>query len=147
MARFFRVMLADGDRPMIGDRKNMLGVRVGAPPRGDVELTVEKKVIPGTGGMSVVRHWLDLPHFLIPPRLAHLLSRTTQRRAASGNDNARCWRMGGGEFENSRVNDQLLLRIDSQKHGLVEPINEVPIDSFQADLAETRDAWKIDEEP
>lgn len=146
MARFYRVMLPEGDYPRVGDRKLLLGVRVGKPPHGDVELTGTGTVVPKSGGMSVVRHWKDLPYFLIPPRLRHLVSQPTKQRAIQGNDEARCWFTGEGEFANSRLNDQLSLRLDSNTHGLIEPTVEVAIAIFQESLAITRTSWMIDEE-
>ena len=146
MSKFYRVTLADDDRPLVGNGKFMLGVRIGKPPKGDIELTERGTALPSGGGMSVALHWSKLPHFLIPPRLRHLVP-TERRRSAAGNDNARCWRMGSGEFQAAEIGDRLILRIDSPSHGLIEPSNEMPIDSFQDALAETRDDWQIDEEP
>ncbi len=145
MPRFYRVMLADGDRPKIGDKKSMLGVRVGPPP-ADIEPDEPGRVRPGMGGMSVASHWKALPHFLIPPRLASLLPTLTKRRAATGNDDARCWRMGEGDFVAGQVTPALRLRVDSETHGLVEPATEMPLSQFQQALADTRDGWIIDEE-
>jgi hypothetical protein len=99
---------------MIGDRKLMLGVRVGKPPQGDVLPSNSGMVNPGTGGMSVGRHWKELPHFLIPPRLGHLVPVDAKRRAATGNDAARCWRIGDGVFANANVSSELSLRLENQ---------------------------------
>jgi hypothetical protein len=146
MPRFYRIMLPDGDHPLTGDQKLMLGVRVGPPPRADVQLTIEGKVASGTGGMSVFRHWRDLPYFLIPTRLSHHFTDSAKRRALRGNHKARCWRMGEGSFEEGSINDSLVLRRDSPTHGMIEPSVEMYIDDFQAALAGTRDQWLIDED-
>ncbi|HTQ39936.1 MAG TPA: hypothetical protein VMJ32_12985 [Pirellulales bacterium] len=138
-------MLADGDHPKVGDRKLMLGVRIGMPPHGDVQLNNKGAVVPGSGGMSVARNWKELPYFLIPPRLGHLVPELRKKRAASGNDQAKCWWMGEGPFENSPINAQLSLRLDNDLHGLIEPNEEVSIETFQTSLAATRDSWTIDE--
>jgi len=146
MPGLFRAMLADGEFPRVGDQKFMLGVRVGKPPRGDVELTEQQTVLPRTGGMSVGPDWRELPYFLIPPRLAHLVADERKRKAAIGNNLSKVWRHQSAKFADGFAFSSLALRLDSEKHGVVEPPGEVAIDVFQYMLAATKSDWLIDEE-
>lgn len=120
---------------MIGDTANKLGVRPG------VDLPVSGGLVsPESGGMSVAPSLRALPHFLIPKRLKHLV------RKARGRNNDACWRMGEGSFESGPLSDGLVLRVEDEEHGLVEPSNESTIAAFQATIAATRDRWVIDEQ-
>ncbi|MGH7139046.1 MAG: hypothetical protein ACREHD_25145, partial [Pirellulales bacterium] len=123
------------DKPMIGDTANRLGVRPGTdlPVSGGL-------VSPNTGGMSVSPSLRELPLFLIPKRLKHLV------RKARGRNTDAVWRMGDGTFESRHLADGLVLRVEHKKHGLVEPANETTIVAFQAALAATCGQWVIDEQ-
>jgi hypothetical protein len=53
--------------------------------------------------------------------------------------------MGQGEFVNGPLAPGLNFRRETATHGLVEPIAIVPLGTYEADLAATRDQWIIDE--
>jgi hypothetical protein len=127
-------MTRDGDRPMVGATARTLGVRI----TKDISVQADR-VRPRTGGMSVSPSWRKLPQHRIPRRLLHLVPE------ASGKDDDACWRMGEGPFETGTVADGLILRLDTPRHGLVEPVETMPAEDYQAKLAATRDLWRIDE--
>jgi hypothetical protein len=54
--------------------------------------------------------------------------------------------MGNGEFVDGRLAKGLFLRRDSATHGTITPTALVSLAEYQADLAETREEWVIDEE-
>ena len=116
-----------------------LGVRLPPDPYADVEPDAHNHVSAGQG-MSVAPAWRDLPFFLIPRRLNRLAPK------ARGSNSLVCWRAGDGEFTDGRINDQLRLRQDRAKHGIIEPAERMAVDAFQAAIAATRDDWQADEE-
>jgi hypothetical protein len=105
----------------------------------DVDLNQDGKVILNSKGMSVAPSWRDLPYFLISKRLK------TQFPAARGPTDRSCFTTGEGLFAEGTVADWLDLKIDTPKHGVVAPRLSVSLDQYQADLANTRDYWTIDE--
>jgi len=109
MPLIYRAMLRDGEKPQIGSEGKMLGVRTPPHRHADVKPDEESMVEPGRG-MSVAPHWRDLPYFLIPRRLQHLVPK------AKGINNAYCWRMGDGSFEDAVMTEELALRVDSKTH-------------------------------
>jgi hypothetical protein len=134
-------MLEDSEgKPVIGDKKFMLGVRVGPVPSGDISINSDGMVYPGGGGLSVVPDWKVLPHFLIPRRLQQLAPRATGK-----NDGSRSFRRGSGPFESGIFGNGLTLRVETDIHGLVEPESRMVLEDFQSYLASTRDEWLIDE--
>jgi hypothetical protein len=118
-----------------------LGVR-GVPVNGkaDVDLDWEGKVILNQRGMSVVPAWRDLPTHLIPRRLKPRFP-----GAAGKKDDIYCFTIGEGPFSDGPLATGLDLVVDSPEHGNVVPHASVTLDQFQADLANTRDRWIIDE--
>ena len=64
---------------------------------------------------------------------------------ATGKNTLACWRLGETQFAEGVVDDRLQLRIDTAKHGMIEPVEVVPVEIFQADLAATLERWVIDE--
>jgi hypothetical protein len=54
--------------------------------------------------------------------------------------------MGSGVFAAGTVAIGLILRVDKETHGLVEPDNRTLLDTYLQNLAATRDEWVIDEE-
>jgi len=54
--------------------------------------------------------------------------------------------MGSGPFVPERVATGLLLRLDSEKHGIVEPDGPMQLSEYQGALSATRDQWVVDEE-
>jgi len=113
----------------------------GTPVNGvvDVDLDHEGKVILNAKGMSVAPAWRDLPYFLISKRLK------AQFPAARGASDLYCFTMGEGAFADGPIAPGLDLKKDDPKHGVVVPQVSVPLDQYQADLANTRDGWMIDE--
>ena len=83
--------------------------------------------------------WRLLRYYRIPARLSHLCS------DARGLDDVHCWKMGEGEFADGSLASGLNVRLDSATHGMVEPAVIVPLKTYEADLAATRDQWIIDE--
>lgn len=139
MPLVYRAMEEEDGQPKVGSEKNMLGVRVPPNPRPDIVPDTNGNVQPNSGGMSVAPNWRDLPPFLIPRRLNCIVS------DARGPNRLRCWRFGEGKFESAPLSDELQLQRQTSTHGVVEPVAEVSIASFQDALAETRRGWQIDE--
>jgi hypothetical protein len=135
----FRTMIRDGHAPAIGPTGKTLGVRIPPTEPSDIPVSVAGYVSPNTGGMSVVPDWRHLLAYQIPKRLRHIVPRAT------GKDTLACWRLGESQFAEDTVAEGLFLRVDSPKHGIIEPLEEVGVDTYQADLAATRDRWVIDE--
>ena len=88
MPLIYRSMQADGDRPMVGRPKSMLGVKAGSDEHADINPADSGDVHPGSGGMSVAPAWRELPLHRIPRRLRGLCSK------ARGSNNTQIWRMG-----------------------------------------------------
>jgi len=57
-----------------------------------------------------------------------------------------CWMMGEGPFELGPVAEGLVLRPDRPGHGLVGPVEPMPIGEFLSYLAATRESWRNGEE-
>lgn len=134
MPLVYRVMTRDGDKPMVGDMANKLGVR----PDKDLPVS-EGVVVPNTGGLSVGPGWRRLPYSLIPKRLRHLVPQ------ARGSNKCACWKMGEGPFASGSVASRLSLRVEHENHGLVEPEAHVTLAEYQRALAATVELWVIDE--
>ena len=139
MPRFYRSMLNDNGKPVVGADTNMLGVRV--PPHGhpDIVPDVDGNVHRETGGLSVVPTWRDLPYFLIPKRLKPII------HDARGKNELACFGFGEGSFAQSSITDELILKPDSPRHATIQPSMPMPLGRFQQLIAETRFGWKVDE--
>ena len=111
--------------------RDMLGARVPA----DVNLVAADRVKPGKG-MSVFRDIHEMPPFLIPK---DYLNRFPE---AGGKRGIKIWKLGEGDFANSPVSDDLVLRT-KREHGSLEPARQMPLDAYQAALASTRDQWVV----
>jgi hypothetical protein len=143
MPRLYRAMYAEGNKPKVGAAATALGVRVPPDKHADLPAGNDGMVEPGTGGMSVSPAWRLLPVHRILRRL-----RTKFPRAA-GSNQLFCWRFGESGFAAALISDQLMFRPDPEKpdrHGLVEPAQQMKVEEYQAALAATRDQWVIDEE-
>lgn len=140
MPRIYRSMKVDGDKPLVENSANGLGVRIGNGPNDDIPITKSGEVIPGTGGMSVASNWSKLPFYRIPRRLRSKVP------SARGSNLLACWQMGIGKFATGAVANGLHLRLDRETHGLVEPDERATIKKYLQNLASTRDEWAIDEE-
>jgi hypothetical protein len=142
MPLIYRSMEKDGERPRIGRSATALGVRIGVEGekiRQDIPVNSSGRVSPSTGGMSVAPAWRSLPTHRIPARLK------THCPDATGKNSLTYWKMGEGEFDDRPLAFGLVLRRDSPAHGLVEPAEVVPLETYEADRAATRDYWTIDE--
>jgi hypothetical protein len=105
----------------------------------DIDLDDHGNVELNGKGMSVAPAWRDLPYFLVSRRLRDRFP------AARGGSDLYCFTMGDGPFVDGNVAVGLDLKVDGPTHGVVVPQACVPLDQFQADLANTRDEWTIDE--
>lgn len=136
----YRAMTDDNGRPLIAPTARGLGARP-----GDIASDAHGNVHPLTGGMSVTPAWRLPPSHRIPRRLA------TSTLPARGNDADRIWRFGGAGFQTGqRLNEQLQLRVDPPKggvvrHGVVEPTESVPAAAYSIALAATQSGWEVDE--
>lgn len=142
MARVFRTMLADGHRPRVGDRDDMLGVRTGI----DVKPDKAGNVAPGKG-MSVGRAWHELPLMKIPRRLEDKMPNGFP--IPRGSNEPCIWQMGDGPFVDGDLENDLRLRVTptKPKHAQIEPGVVMPLVELQKRLAGTMDAWHpIDED-
>jgi hypothetical protein len=140
MPKIYRVMRkAADDKPVVDASGKGLGVR-GLPVNGivDVDRDENDRIILNGKGMSVSPSWRDLPYFLIPRRLKEKFP------GARGAPDLFCFRMGEGAFQDGFVAEGLDLKTDSPKHGNVVPAQLVPLDQYQADLANTRASWALD---
>lgn len=146
MPRVYRSMLADGNRPKTGNSAKTLGVRVGNNGIADIAVAANGTVRPGQGGMSVVRNWRDLAPHRIPARLKELFVREGLPGDARGPNDLVCWRLGDGSFEDGRIANDLILRLDKETHGLVEPEFEMKLEEYNFAVWATADQWVIDEE-
>ncbi len=135
-------MLADGDKPKIGDTATTLGVRVPPNPKPDIPVDDRGMVRPNTEGMSVSPAISWLPPHRIPRRL-----RTTYPEA-KGSNNLVCWRMGEGPFEAGPLAADLFLRLDPVRpteHAFVEPDREMALTAYRNALSATQEQWVRDE--
>lgn len=143
MARIYRSMFADGDKPMVGRSATSLGVRIPPDHHPDIVPDAQGIVHPQTGGMSVAPAWRFLPYFRISERLKAKVP------GARGNPALVCWRIGDGPFEECGISPQLLFRPDPKdpkNHGLVEPAVGMNASAYQAALHATRGHWVRDED-
>jgi hypothetical protein len=142
MPTIYRAMFADGDLPMVGRGKKMLGVKIGHQRYDDIGSNQAGEVVPGTGGMSVAPEWRVLPDHRIPRRLNPKLD----TRRATGDNRLMCWRYGSGGFETSPLTDDVSLAVDSPSHGVVEPSSKMSLARYEQALAATAPDWTVDEE-
>src|SRR4051812_21090551 len=130
-------MLEDGGKPVVGNKRDMLGVRENGC---DITIDPDDVVRPNTGGLSIAPEWRTLPPFLIPRRLA-----PTKVAAARGNARLAIFRLGSAAFADAELGHSLRLRVTSSVHGSIEPAQLTTLAKYQAELAATRDDWLIDE--
>lgn len=146
MPLMYRIMIADGDKPLVGNGANQLGVR-DDPARPELPIADDGTVHRGTGGLSVSPSMERLPVHLIPKRLKSLFP------GARGSNNKPwlvSWHMGEGEFVSGPVTDELDFRLDPRSpdaHGFIEPARQMFLSAYQAALGATRDSWIRDEWP
>ena len=126
MTILFRAMKADSDGLPLCDRTHRtLGAIPGAPRNGDLPVTADGKVRPGTGGMSVTRDDpKELPKHCKPK-----------------------WLRGDGRdplfrIFSDEIPDTLALRPDHDYHVLVEPAQVCRFEEYEKNLHGTRHRWE-----
>ena len=139
MPRIYRSMLEENGKPMTEQGANRLGVRVHTE-NPDVIPDANGFLYPGGGGMSVVPSPRRLLPHQIPERLLAIFPNARGKKP-----NLRVWKMETGPFAAGSVADHLSLRLESSLHGVVEPSEQMLLESYETALAATRDAWVIDE--
>lgn len=128
-------MKVDGNKPLVAQSARGLGIRAGH----DLVITPDGHAEPGTGGMSVASGWRFLPLFRIPARLRRKVP------DATGNNADACWAFDEGPFESGPVNAELVLNVDREHHGTVQPAARMLQAEYETAIASTRDDWTIDE--
>jgi hypothetical protein len=121
----FRSMTEAGDgRPLTGASGRMLGVRFGV----DIQVGFDGTVRPGTGGVSVAP---DDPMNLPPHR---------RPKEFGGTGRDPVWHIARADF-----GPHLTYRADPLNptgHGFVEPARQMPADSYERAVLETRASWQ-----
>jgi hypothetical protein len=140
--KVYRAMKRDpaDNLPVVGSTSSSdLGARSGI----DVTVDAAGNVVLDGGGMSVVPGWRNLKLSRIPKRLRHIVP------GAKGANSTSCFTMGVGPFRIGVVANGLELIPDQGQtpitHGVVAPVQVVPLAQYQTDLENTRPDWQIDE--
>ncbi len=130
---------ADG-LPVVGSNGSS---ELGARPGVDITVDPAGNVVLDESGMSVAPTWRNLDFTRIPKRLRSVVP------GAAGPNSTACFTMGVGTFQRNAVANGLELIPDREpvpvSHGVVAPVQVVPMAEYQSDLANTRAAWQIDE--
>ena len=136
MPRLFRAMKKDNDGfPTVEPSASGLGVRVGV----DVDVDGDGTVRMNEKGMSVSQAWRAISILRIPKRLRASVP------GARGSNNTFCFRAGDGPFERGEFARGLNLIPDSATHGCLVPAELSALSQYEAELADTRDSWHVDE--
>jgi hypothetical protein len=132
----------DDGLPTVGEQSKQLGVRVPPNPHADVDLGTGDAVILNGKGMSVARHWTDLPPHLIPKRLD-----PQKTMGATGSNQLCCFKMGTGSFKTGAMSEslQIVLKPQNSLAGNIVPAASVTIQQFQQSISATRANWTVDE--
>ena len=116
---------------------------LGARPGVDISVDAAGNVVRDGTGMSVSAAWRNLDFTRIPKRLRHIVP------GATGANSTSCFTMGAGTFHNGVIANGLELIPDQEQapvtHGVIAPVQVVPLAQYQTDLENTRAAWQIDE--
>ena len=116
---------------------------LGARPGIDITVDPAGNVVLDDTGMSVSAGWRNLDFTRIPKRLRHIVP------GATGANSTACFIMGVGTFHNGVIAIGLELIPDQERapvtHGVIAPVQVVPLAQYQTDLENTRAAWQIDE--
>jgi hypothetical protein len=122
----YRSMTPEDDGyPKVSASARGLGVRL-----SDVTLDPEGRVVPRKGGMSIAPESLwNLPNHRRP---------RTMGNGSTGPDADHVFCILSSAFHRHN----LVLRLDSKVHGLVEPIEPLRLTVFEAALARTRAEWR-----
>jgi hypothetical protein len=144
MPKIYRAMLSDSGRPVIGAERNMLGIRTPPDEPADIIPDGNGNVGPNLGGMSVN----PSISFMLPvhwPKRWH--KQYPQFKGARGGDGIEVFMHGDGEFMRAPITDDLQLRPDGPKHGVVEPAREMALNQYVAALASTQNDWRLLTDP
>ena len=122
--------------PIVGSiSSSELGARHGV----DITVDAVGNVVLDSSGMSVAPGWRNLDFTRIPKRLRHIVPGSTGANTTS------CFTMGVGPFKNGPVANGLELIPDQGQtpvtHGVIAPVQVVPMAQYQTDLENTRAAW------
>src|SRR4051812_42055400 len=131
MPTIFRAMKrAEDNLPVVEPNAKGLGVREPPSLHADVDVDDQGNVVSKLKGMSVARHWRDLPTHRIPERLDDGLI------GATGPNAICCWRMGDGGFLPGPVAHglELVHKQHDSTRGNIVPSGIVSLAQFQADL-------------
>jgi hypothetical protein len=142
MPTTYRAMKMAADKlPVVGPFALGLGVREPSWPHADVDVDALGYVVLNGKGMSVARHWRDLPRHRIPERLDDGVL------GAIGPNSNFCWKMGQGAFSAQAVAPglDLVLKPHELSRGNIVANRAVTLPQFQNDLAATRNQWAVDE--
>jgi hypothetical protein len=149
MPTIYRTMYEHAGKPRVGDMWCELGVRPpgrfkanGKPEIADVDVDANGDVVLNKKGMSVFRSLADLPRLYLKLVPIHLAGKI---RGAAGLGEMRIWKMGQGAFASGPLTGKLELDESGGMHGSVCPANAMPIAALQTELANTQDAWTVDE--
>lgn len=137
MPKVYRVMKMADDKPEVGSRSCMLGVRETDIERDEGE-AADGPVGPGKGGLSVNGCWRTINFNFLPARLL---------RGAKGKNSHHVWSLGEGPFVDSPFTPDLNLHLEGAPgHGVLEAARLMTLEDYQNSLAATRDDWQIDEQ-
>ncbi len=134
-------MEKDGDRPRIDRSATALGVRIrleGEKKPEDIPVDDSGRVSPSTGGNVRGSRMEVAPHSPDSQKAETALSRCDWQEQPRLLDD------GVGKFVDGPLAPGLNFPRDKATHGLVEPAQVVSLETYEADLAATRDQWIID---
>ena len=140
--KVYRAMKRDhsDSYPLVGSTSSS---ELGARPGIDITVDAVGNVVLDASGMSVAPGWRNLDFTRIPKRLRHIVP------GATGANSTSCFTMGVGPFENGIIAEGSELIPDQGQtlviHGAIAPVQIVSQAKYQANLANTRTSWQIDE--
>ena len=141
MPKIYRVMRAGEDgKPLTSAEKGIPTLNVRVPI--DIKPDATGEVQAGIKGMSVGPTFQSTPYFLVPSRLRNVYKGL---KSAAGDDLDTVFSHGEGPFIQDKVAKHLILRPDKPTHGVVAPDSKMPLETYQAALAATRNDWNLDE--
>ena len=131
MSKLVRIMKrAEDGFPLVAPASSALGVRPGI----DIDIDAKGNAISNDKGMSVYSSWRDISPRRIPKRLG-----------GQGPNSTCVFVFGSGTFQQAIIADSLEFLPDTPTHGVVRPVNTVPLVQYETALAATRDDWQVDE--
>jgi len=126
--------------PVVGTASS---AELGARPGTDITTDPAGHVVLDGSGMSVAPRWRDLKVSRIPKRLR------SKHPGAAGPNSSTCYALGAGPFQLGEAAPGLELIPDQGPppitHGVLAPVQAIPLADYQTDLANTRAAWQEDE--